>query len=273
MCKLFSVLAILFTLCQTLAAEIKETAQIEEAIQHIKPDTLVVLDIDNTVLRPSQMLGSDMWFSYYLENLQKSGLDKKDALRASVELLNKIYEVTEVQLIDEKTPEIIQELQAKNCIVIALTARGHEVDECTVKQLLSVGIDLQKNAPVNNDFYVHNLPEVKWYKGVLFAHGQSKAKVLHAFLEQIQYEPKQILCIDDKQPHLAELELHLATLKIPFLGLRYSGADANVKEFCPEVADIQLKHFESILSDEAGYSLLQNSTVQEKKQITMNADK
>ncbi len=65
--------------CQVLSGAIIETPHFREILDYLKPNTLVVLDIDDTLLIPSQMLGRDVWYVQQLKK-HKQTLSDEDAL-------------------------------------------------------------------------------------------------------------------------------------------------------------------------------------------------
>src|SRR6185295_19513956 len=116
------------------------------------PKTLIIFDIDNTILCPQQVLGSDPWFRYYKERLVAEGLSEKEALSGAVEMLHRVYRKTKVKLIESKTPSVIESLQKRKQPVIALTTRSVEVADCTVNHLASLGVDMKKTRPLHQNF-------------------------------------------------------------------------------------------------------------------------
>ena len=58
---IFSVLLLVFS-ALPLGGKIVEVAHFKEVLDHIKPSTLLVVDIDDTLLVPVQSLGTDAWF-------------------------------------------------------------------------------------------------------------------------------------------------------------------------------------------------------------------
>ena len=63
------------------ASFIRQCASIQEVIPEASPRTFVVFDIDNTLLRPLQMLGSDEWFNTILDSAQPF-LSHEEALQS-----------------------------------------------------------------------------------------------------------------------------------------------------------------------------------------------
>src|SRR5882672_10182547 len=94
-------------------AEIRECASTEEVLTLANGKTLVIWDIDNTILCPTQALGSDPWFRHYRQKLKDEGMNDKDSLEEAVDMLHKVYHRTRVRLIEEKTPKVIDILQKR----------------------------------------------------------------------------------------------------------------------------------------------------------------
>jgi len=252
---LLSSLFLLSTLCQ---AEIRECSSTEEVLNLANGKALVIWDIDNTILCPSQSLGSDPWFRHYHQKLKDEGVNDKDALETAVDMLHKIYHRTRVRLIEEKTPKVIDILQKRKLPVIAITTRSPEVAECTINHLASLGIDMKKGRPLHQDFEFAECCNLLFKDGVLFTTGSHKGTAFAAFLKRCDFSPSRVVFIDDKAAYLHEIEEVCAAKGIEFIGLRYSGADEIVKNFRPEVADLQQRYFQGIVSDEIALQLLQN---------------
>ncbi len=255
---------ILFFLLSTygLFAEIRQSHTTQEVLQWVvqydTADTLVIFDIDNTILAPTQALGSDMWFYAYLHELREK-MDKQEALHHAVSLLHQIYERTQVKLIEENTPAVIETLQRNGHSVIALTTRSRQMADCTIRHLHSLGIDMTKTAPTPDTAAFADMPRVLWKEGVVLTSGEHKGKALLAFLHHCNIRPKAILFINDKESHIQEMEGTIEATGITFLGLRYSAADVAVQNYRHDVAAVQLAHFHGILPDELCASILSHN--------------
>ncbi|MDB6081345.1 MAG: putative rane protein [Chlamydiia bacterium] len=253
-------IALYLLISYPLIGAICESHTIADVLQHANEKTLIVFDIDNTIYEPVQMLGSDQWFYHHLEKLKASGVSHHEALQQSLHLWHKIQHVTRVQLMETHTPEIIQKLQESNFSVMALTTRGHEIADATLRQLASHSIDMRKTAPDSTDYYLQDMPHVLWKGGVLLTKGLHKGKAFLAFLKQSGFTPKRVVFINDKASHIRELEESSEAVGIEFLGLRYSGSDEKVKNFLPHVAHVQLLHFEDILPDAAVEAIINHKS-------------
>lgn len=239
--------------------EIRECSTIKDMACEATPDTLLIFDIDNTLYRTVQMLGSDEWFYSHLSAQQKKTKDKEEALNTCLDLLHAIQAVTQVQPMEPCTASVVKQLQEQGYTVMALTTRGPQIGYTTLRQLDSIGIDMRKSPPTTTSFYLETMAQVQFLRGVLFTNGQHKGKALSQFLRQATLKPKRIVFINDKLAHIKEVA-QIESEGIEFLGLRYSGSDEHVKKFNPDVAEMQLNFFLNLLSD-ASAQILQMQKV------------
>lgn len=247
----------LFTLIQAfLAAEIIETNDIHDIKNYIKPETLVIFDIDNTLIEPVQTLGSDQWFYHRLESSIAKGTNKNDALHKTIAEWSAIQQVTKVKEVQPGTKELIAELQNKGYIIMGLTTRGLGLSTRTIDQLQSVGIDLAVTAPTHAEIFFINNHSVLFRGGTLFTAGTHKGMALIKFLGQIKLAPESVVFINDKRQNIEEVDEICNKCQIPFIGLRYGYLDEKVKSFKNDLADLQLKHFGYIISDDEAEKML-----------------
>lgn len=247
-----------FCLSSGLQSEIIETLQLKEILTHVDEGALVVFDIDNTIMEASHTLGSDQWYTYRLEALKKNGLSAEEAFEKALASWRDMQFQANMRLVESDTPTLIQQLQEKGIALIALTTRGFEVAEPTMRPLHEWGIYMERTAPLKKDheFSLGNTA-VHYNKGILFTSGSHKGKALWALLEEANYYPKKILFINDKHSHLIPVEETLSEKAIPFVGFRYSATDERVNSFNAEIAEIQLEFYGKILSDEAAQAILE----------------
>src|SRR5688572_8883105 len=91
-------------------AEIREVKSMRETADEITSETLVIFDIDNTILEPLQSLGTDQWFSHEAKELEKQGLSKHDAHNQVIQPWAEIQKATKVKAVEKITPSYIAEL-------------------------------------------------------------------------------------------------------------------------------------------------------------------
>lgn len=253
---LISLLTYLIVCWTALSAVIVEIATIQDVNQHVDQGTLVVFDIDNTLMECSQTLGSDQWFCAQISHLEKEGWNHQQALVHVLDIWTKIQQQTGLRLVEAHAAQVVHNLQQAGYPVIALTTRSMNVAEATKKNLYASGIDLRPTAPIKENVILeHDEEKTEYQEGILFTNNGHKGKALWAYLQQAGINPRKIVFINDKHSHLLPVE-EIANLKgVEFIGLRYGGADARVRSFRKEIADIQHEFYGKILTDEAAEAI------------------
>ena len=245
--KLIFLILCALSVTTALFCQIQESSSTKDVLPLAKPHTLVVFDIDDTIYTAAQAVGSDVWFCHLLEKYKKEGHSCEEARLKALDLWMKIQRKTDVQLIEACTKEVLDELQNKKIVLMALTTRGDYIADCTINQLTSLGISMKKSSPDPSSFSLKEMPQVLWKEGILFTAGYHKGHAFCHFLDQINYLPTEVLFINDKSSNLKEVAEACNMRNIPFIGLRYSASDDRVANFRPEIAELQLKEFETIL--------------------------
>ena len=243
-------LSLLFLLFSPLYGEVRTTQSFSEVARDIDSNTLLIFDIDNTILRPAQMVGAEEWFCNYLQELCSKGMDHEEALNTALDVWTAIEMVTKVVPIEKTTPEVIAQVQQKTIRCMAITTRSPCLAHTTIKQLASIGIDLNLTSPTNASFFLTNLPQVEFRDGILFTDGPSKGSAFKAFLRQLRYRPKKVIFIDDKLHYVEDLNF-LEKEGIAYLGFHYVNENQYGESYDAKVAATQLEAFTSILSDNA----------------------
>lgn len=239
-----------------LPAEIYETSRMDELYGHLEPGMLVVFDIDNTLIEPVQELGSNQWFENRIKEYFSHGYSNHNALHTALKEWIAIQHITFVKLVEPGIDEVVKDLQGKGYTVMGLTTRDLTLSDRTAEQLQSVGIDLSKTAPTQEEVFFMNERGVLFHKGSLFTAATHKGEALHKFLEISGYQPSSVMFINDKYSHLIPVEEYCSQSGIPFVGLRYGHTDEKVKNFCKQIADVQFYHFGHILSNESAERIL-----------------
>lgn len=256
--KLFSFVLLLFV--TALHGEIIEVTHMNEIHSYLKPDMLVIFDIDNTLIEPVQELGTNQWFENRIREYVSYGYGKHEALEKALREWEAIQNVTKVRIVEEGTQQIIENIQLQRFKMMGLTSRGLSLATLTVSHLNKVGIDLRKNGPTKEEVFFMNTRGVLFRGGILFTAGTHKGKALFKFLDRINDQPKSVLFINDKATHLAQIEETCEERGVPFIGLRYGYLDEKVKNFRKQIAEVQSYFFGHIMSDEAAERYLHEHT-------------
>jgi hypothetical protein len=225
-------------------------------LKYADTDTLIVCDIDNTLIESALHMGSAQWRDHIRSKARKTGYSENEVET----ILDKFWLFAQffipVRCVDPNTASSLAKLQQSQAILIALTAREPIEIALTEKQLHSVGIDLSHSHFSTNPCSLP-LPYPSIYdKGIVYCGENTKDAVLIAFFHKMNYFPRRVVFIDDRLEHLQRVENVLQSLGIEFIGIRFSGADARVKAFDPAVADLQWSLLPTIVSDEEALNKL-----------------
>lgn len=241
-------------ICSSIGAKIIEIKYFNESIPYLTQNTLFILDIDDTLLVPKQMLGSDMWFEDRIKQQKGS-----EAFEKTLNEWEGIRHFTQMQIVEPGAQKTIEDLQKKEHIIIGLSTQSLTLSKVTFNQLINNQIDLRVTAPQENYYFQNENKGVLYVNGILFTSGTSKGKALFQLLEKTKQRFKRIVFMNDKGSHLADIEQEAEKNHIEFIGLRYGYSDFRKKSFDSRIANIQLNRsgFTQILSDEEAKALLQ----------------
>lgn len=219
-----------------------EIHRIKEVAQYIcNKHTLIVFDIDNTLLMPHTDLGSDQWFTHLMQQRMSSGMDRKTALLHVLPLYFHVH--LNIDLTPTE-PSISDELAAlaKQCDhIICLTARSQELVQRTIDQLTHHNIQFTIPGTANSKLSLDH--PCSYDNGILFCSANDKGAVLRTFLQHIGYTPEAIIFVDDKESCINSVERAAHHMNIPFIGLRYAGCDHRVKAFDSAATEQELHTF------------------------------
>lgn len=236
---------------------IVESMEFSDILRHLDASTLIVLDVDNTLIEPIQELGTDQWFYRRIEQYRNEGLEWRPATKKALSEWMAIQSITKVREVEPGTAKLIRRLQDEGYTVMGCTTRGLGLSTRTIEQLKSVGIDLTITAPTKDEVFLINTRGILYRGGIIFTAGSHKGHAFYKFLDKIRYKPKNVVFIDDKVKHVIQLEEESMKRGIPYVGLRYGYLDEKVRNFDKELTDLQFEHFGHILSDEQAHKLLQ----------------
>jgi hypothetical protein len=246
------VLIMIFLASFQTFAEVREAPTMARALEGVDQDTLVIFDLDNTVMTPPQSLGGEEWYDYFVakrtEEFKAQGLNEREAKEKAIDKglkeWNQFHQNAKVIPVEIDTPSLINTIQLRGIQTMALTARPDSLGEATVTQLKSIGITMDKNPIVREDLTIDGTNPSKFYKGILLVGPKNnKGEVLAKFLQQLQLHPKKIIFVDNKQHHVIDVEKALVEMKTSYFGRRYGAADQKIACMNKQVVEIQHRYF------------------------------
>jgi len=214
-----------------------ETDQLNEVKSHLgESDTLVLFDIDNTLVSPKGVVGTDQWFSYLLQQKMNEGHEVNKALDIILPFYRTVQNVVSEHLAEPIIPDLLNYLRDHAISTLALTARGYGISDRTIEQLEEAGVPLPFTEFVDKPLDLMFNSLVSYKQGIIFCEGgrNDKGQVLFSIMDMVGFKPKKIIFVDDKYSNLLSLEKACVERDIPFVGIRYSRFDNKVTVLDPE---------------------------------------
>ncbi len=252
---LFTLLLILFT--ATAPAEIIELKSYKDLnLKDISPETLVVFDIDNTLLRQNSMIGTHQWGDFLAERAVRAGIDSKIAKESQYKAFAELQPAVTVVPVESEILEILATLSKNKISHFALTARNSKLQDITIKQLQILGHDFAASFPKlrKADLMKNHLKG-----GVIFSGSTPKGELLKKIIDNGQKKFTRVIFIDDKAYNLESVEKSFTGSSIELKSYRYAAADPFLKNFDPAVADVVYSIFKIngvLVTDEAARATL-----------------
>lgn len=223
--------ALLLLLALPAAAETLEVASLKDIQPKLEAGTLVVFDIDNTLLTPSGHIGSDHWYDYLLSAIARDDASLTPAqveAKADAAWDRELPKTTPVP-VEALSPAFVAALQKRGFKVMALTGRGAADAAVTFAQLKAVGYDLAASAPSAKDWRAKS--GGLYSRGVYLAGPGDKGVFLLDFLKAAGLKPKAVVFVDDKPKNVRAVDAALTAAGVAVAACRYGGADAKIAAF------------------------------------------
>ena len=252
------ILVLFFVLIANLAeAKIQELPNLAGLnFSQLSPDTLVVFDIDNTLIRQNHMIGTHQWGDYISERAVRSGVATDEAKQIQYRAFAEVQPYAQVVPVEEGVKNILSSLSQKNIKHFALTARAAQLKDITKTQIKILNHSFAESFPAQKD---QNILEGYLDDGIIFSGSTPKGELLKKIIENSTTQITHIIFIDDKLYNLESVEKSFAESNIILESYRYGAADAVVNTFNPQVADIEYSIFKDqrqIIADEEAAQLV-----------------
>lgn len=182
------------------------------------PTTLLVLDIDDTLLTAETFFGSDQWFNWQWSS-ETPVADKVDCL-FDVQALS--YEIGTMRTPQPDTPSIVAGLSVDKLI---LTSRGPVSRSPTERELLLAQYELPPQLTANGEALEFIAPgglgPLTYDNGIFMSKGGNKGLLLLELLKRIGRVYKTVVLVDDGKKNIDAMQAALAKAQISYYGLHY----------------------------------------------------
>lgn len=254
------------------AQEIIESSTIADVLPLIDEDTWVLVDLDNTVFQAKQALGHVNWLQHEVQKQIDAGKSREEAFHSLYPLWKKTQIMTEVTPVESDFIEAIKHLQNRNIIVMGLTHRQLFIVPETLRQLASIEVSFQQTAPSQNTFSVPANYPTLYTQGILFVDDfNSKGDVFRALLQYLEQKPKRVVFIDDKKKNVEDFAKAARIEEIDYIGVHYTAVEQGPQIYSPELAEIQLRFFNTIMSNELALQLLSQEPENDEIQMIQHS--
>jgi len=230
-----------------LKAVIFDSCKTTDILPYITENTVIIFDLDDTVFRMPSMLGNDAWFQHHVDLKRTKGLTYNESTQDVLLTYLLLQYFSELELIDEKTTELITDLQRQQLPVMALTTRCLALAEHTKKELHRLGVHFSFSCPWPHDIDLGITHASKYTDGIIFGANNHKGKLLNQFFEKTDFWPKKVIFLNDKLSNLKPVEEQMEKIGIEFVGLRYAAEDDRKKQFDAQVAESLLYEYKKKL--------------------------
>jgi len=206
---------------------------IQDVFKHCENEgkkALVLFDLDNTLIEPTEEIGSDQWFSgavTYAKNKKK--IQALDAVRKVLPLYYKLQDNVVLKPVEKITLNVIKSLKEKH-IVMGLTARSVPLVGQTTERLSKLGFSFS----YDTCFFQKKLSvdPACLKNGILFCGNNDKGEALFELLNFLNIYPELVIFIDDKYANVEKLNNQFQDKKaVNFIGIHYTFLKSKVDSF------------------------------------------
>lgn len=191
---------------------INETV-IEKSNQYGAGKVLVVLDVDNTMLKSDTDLGSDLWYRWQRNHLDikpESYQQLADSCLFS-EAIPLLYDLGTMSLTEVSLKDFVEKWQNKGITVIGLTSRSPLCRMATERDLLQNGINLKKTQlkDIDGSKLILNDKlgrELSYANGLMMTCGMHKGKMLAHILGRSGKKYDAIIFVDDTRKNIDDVK-------------------------------------------------------------------
>ena len=201
--------------------------------------TLVVFDIDDTLLTATEFFGSDKWYDWQRGRaLSPDGqplvTDDADKVSCLFDTLGITYEIATNRATQDNMAELVNQLDND---LLLLTARSGNYRAATMRELTRNGIDFSEQALTPKDVGYHydftndgRTATMSYVDGVFMVQGMDKGILLLDLLARVGQTYDAVVFVDDKTHNIENMARALKNANIDYYGFHYTKIDKTVSQ-------------------------------------------
>lgn len=186
------------------------------------PTTLLVLDIDDTLLTSNTFFGSDQWFNWQMSK----STPEADKVHCPFDVTALSYEIGTMKLPQEGIPAIVAGIAVDKLI---LTARGPVSRSPTERELVKNEYQFPAQLTPNGEALSFTVPggrdRLTYENGIFMVKGLNKGVMLLELLKRLGRTYKTVVLVDDGEKNIEAMRAALAQANISYYGLHYLAVD------------------------------------------------
>lgn len=197
---------------------------LQPSLDQLESGDWLIVDIDDTVIAPSAMMFRTQ--SPHCKLIDKLKTLPDSDITVSIWRLNR-----KVMLVEKEWPAIINALQKRGVIVIALTqmhtgsfGKIPSMERWRTQELKALGITFSAFAINDVEILIAGEKPATLYQGILFTGSHTKVATFVSFINKYG-KPSKLVFIDDRIEHVKSLEKLCTEMNILFEGYHYQAVN------------------------------------------------
>lgn len=252
MAKMWILILVVLSLSSTARGMLMETDRFAEILPLVDGATLVLIDLDNTLLEPELMLGSVNWCRYFRKKVESLDLDPGAQEKLVEAYWDFLQQIIPVRAVDPDAIGVIEQIKQEGVLIFGFTARSKREMGHTNRQLEALGVHF---TPFTAPIFEGTDSVSAFEQGIVYCGSSSKVEGLIALLNYLcQFDsccvPETLLFVDDHEHHVLSLEPVATAFNLKYIGVHFTGADERCATFNPAVAEYQWQHLPVLISDQ-----------------------
>jgi hypothetical protein len=233
----------LLSLNFALSAEVRDIDQLSAILPEISEQTLVLFDLDETLIETPIMLGGKAW-RHYVRALLERTYSEESATQLHDRLTYFLAKEMPFIPVEKSSGACLKEVEERGGLAFGFTARGREHwydmpaadgEELGLLHTAQAGFAFKQS--FDDPLFSHR----SYAKGIFFAYPlEDKGELLLELFALTDFRPRKLVFIDDKMSNVRAVEAAAHKLKIPSVSFHYRQIDL-YRPFDPLVAHIQLE--------------------------------
>lgn len=253
-------LTLVIIMCSVISSQgsIIETSNLSLLLDVSEKNTLILTDISNTLYKPCNIMSEKKWRTYVAGCVRDVILDTELATKVANCIENIIVNQVDKRLVYDDAPAIINELQAKEIPMIAISLKNWSAPYdsnfgiTTSEHLKKLGIHLENsvsllgkmnNGEICSKEDVIKTEQYTFARGIIFTDKKPLDQALNAFLNNLENKPQHIIILENSLDHKEKLETIIKAHNIAITFIKHKPSDAEDNVFDETLGTIEFLKF------------------------------